>query len=72
MKFIADHLDAILTAATFLVAVLGYCMGRMSASYEITATLKEIDQLRTVIYEIKTSQHLSTGNHPAGIRLVRE
>jgi hypothetical protein len=63
----------ILFATFWIIASVSYRIGKASTSNEITATLKEIDSLRQVIHNIKSSQHLSVGNHhPAGkFRLVR-
>ena len=74
MNFISTHLDVILFATFWIIASVSYRIGKASNQDEITATLKEIDSLREVLYGInKSSQHLSVGNHPAGkIRLVRE
>jgi hypothetical protein len=72
MRFVADNLDVIILLLFGFVVWVSYRIGRASCDAEIQGTLREVETLREKLHEIKSSQHLSVGNHPAGIRLVRE
>ena len=65
--------DAILFAIMWGIGAISYYLGRLSIQEEIIGTLVEIEELRGIVYDLKTSQRLSfpAENEPARIRQAR-